>query len=66
MGSTGPQGGPNTGVIWLWIAVFALLVALGSLSHARADPIVWKPEVIDGLSMMCDVTGRREEDHHII
>jgi hypothetical protein len=60
-GSTGPRGGRSTRVIWFWIAVLALLAALGSLSRARADALDWKPEVIDGLSMRCTTSPAAEK-----
>jgi hypothetical protein len=60
-GSTGTRGGRSTRVIWFWIAVLALLAALGSLSRARADALDWKPEVIDGLSMRCTTSPAAEK-----
>jgi hypothetical protein len=38
-----------------------LLVALGSLSYTRADPLDWKPEAIDGLSMRCATSPAAEK-----
>jgi len=53
--------GRNTRAVLFWLAVLALLVTLGSFSHARADALDWKPEVIDGLSMTCTTSPSAEK-----
>jgi hypothetical protein len=60
-GPAGLRSGRNTRVTWFWIAVLALLVALGTLSHVRADQLDWKPEIIDGLSMRCATSPVEEK-----